>query len=46
MISEGDAISSEQSISTVDKFGRKSGLAVNTGKTQAVWIGILPNLRF
>ena len=46
MMSEGDAISFEQSISTVDKFGRKFGLAVNTGKTQAIWIGIFPNLRF
>ena len=46
MISEGDAISFEQSISTADKFGRKAGLTVNTGKTQAIWIGILPNLRF
>ena len=39
MMSEGDAISLEQSISTVHKFGRKSGLAMNSGKTQAIWLG-------
>ena len=32
MIPEGDAISFEQSISTVDNFGRKSGLAMISGK--------------
>ena len=39
MMSEGDAISFEQSISTVDNFGRKSGLVMNSGKTQAIWLG-------
>ena len=39
MMSEGDAISFEQSIGTVDKFGRKSSLAMNSGKTQAIWLG-------
>ena len=33
MMSEGDAISFEQSINTVENFGRKSG------KTQAIWLG-------
>jgi len=37
MMSEGDAISFEQSISAIDKFGRKSSLAMNSGKTQAIW---------
>jgi len=31
-----DAISFEQSISAIDNFGRKSGLVMNSGKTQAV----------
>ena len=39
MMSEGDAISVEQSICTRDKFGRKSGLAMNSGKTGAIWLG-------
>ena len=38
MISEGDAISSEQSINTVDNFGRKSGLAINSNKPQVIWL--------
>ena len=38
-MSEGDAISFEQSISAVDNFGRKSGLVMNSGKTQAIWLG-------
>ena len=37
MMSEGDAISFEQSVSAIDKFGRKSSLAMNSGKTQAIW---------
>ena len=39
MTSEGDAISFEPSVSRVDKFGRKSDLAMNSGKTQAIWLG-------
>ena len=39
MISEGDAISFEQSFSTIDNFGRKSGLVMNSGKTQTIWLG-------
>ena len=39
MMSEGNAISFEQSISTIDNFGKKSGLAMNSCKTQAVWLG-------
>ena len=38
MTSEGDAISSEQNINTVDNFGTKSGLGMNSGKTQAIWL--------
>ena len=38
-VSECDAISFELSIGTVDKFGRKSSLAMNSGKTQAIWLG-------
>ena len=38
-MSEGEAISFEQSIGTIDKFGRKSSLAMNSGKTQAIWLG-------
>ena len=37
-VSECDAISFELSIGTVDKFGRKSSLAMNSGKTQAIWL--------
>ena len=36
MMSEGDAVSFEQSICTTDKFGTKSGLAMNSGKTEAI----------
>ena len=39
MMSEGDAVSFEQSICTTDKFGTKSGLAMNSGKTEAIWFG-------
>ena len=37
MMSEGDAISFEQSFSTIDRFGRKSSLVMNSGKAQAIW---------
>ena len=39
MMSEGNAISFEQSISSVDNFGRRSSLVMNSGKTQAIWLG-------
>jgi hypothetical protein len=39
MMSEGDANSFEQSIRTIDSFGKKSGLFMNSGKTQAIWLG-------
>jgi len=39
MMSEGDAISFEQNISSVDNFGRKSGFVMNSGKTQAISLG-------
>ena len=35
MMSEGDVNSYEQSISTIDSFGKKSGLFMNSAKTQA-----------
>ena len=38
MMSEGDAISSEQNINTVDNFGTTSGLGMNSGKTEAIWL--------
>ena len=39
MMSEGDAISFERNISSVDNFGRKSGFVMNCGKTQAISLG-------
>ena len=46
-MSEGDAILFEQSISKIDNSGRNSGLAMNSGKTQAVWLGIVkPSVSF
>ena len=39
MMSEGDVNSFEQSISTIDSFGKKSGLFMNSGKTEAIWLG-------
>ena len=39
MTSEGDAISFERSVSRVDNFDRKSDLALNSGETQAIWLG-------
>ena len=38
LMSEGNAITFAQS-STADVFGGKSGLAMNSRKTQAVWLG-------
>ena len=39
IMSEGDAVSFEQTIKTIDLFGKKSGLFMNSGKTQAIWPG-------
>ena len=36
---EGDRQSFEESISTIQLFGQSSGLQLNTGKTNAVWLG-------
>ena len=36
MMSEGDVNSSINS--TIDSFGKKSGLFMNSGKTQAIWL--------
>ena len=37
MMSERDAISFELSISTIDNFGRKSGLVMNSGSSSLAW---------
>ena len=39
MLSEGDTVSFEQTVHTVDLFGHKSGLYMNSTKTQAIWLG-------
>ena len=39
MTTEGDAISFEQIIKTTEAFGNKSGLYMNAGKTQSIWLG-------
>ena len=39
MTSEGDAFSFEETIKTVNAFGAKSGLFMNSSKTQAIWLG-------
>ena len=39
LMSEVDAISSGKIIDTVDTFGRKSGLVMNSSHTQTVWLG-------
>ena len=39
MMSEQDVTSFEQSNGTIDSFGKKSGLFMNSGKTQAIWLG-------
>ena len=36
---EGDRNSVEEAILTTNDFGKKSGLFLNTGKTNAVWLG-------
>ena len=53
MMTEGDATSFEQIIQTVSIFGNKSGLYMNSSKTQSIWLGskkgslvrYLPHLR-
>lgn len=39
LMNNGDKASFEKSINIVNKFGEVSGLYLNTGKTQAVWLG-------
>ena len=39
MMTQGDAVSFDQIVQTIDIFGRKSGLLMNSSKTQAVWLG-------
>ena len=39
LLNSGDKISFERSISLLDKFGRVSGLLMNSDKTQAIWLG-------
>ena len=52
-VSEGDSLSFEETIKTVVTFGNKSGLQMNSEKTQAIWLGskkgspikLLPNMK-
>ena len=39
LISKGDRTSFEQSIAILEKFGKVSGLFMNTDKSQAIWLG-------
>jgi hypothetical protein len=43
MMTQGEAVSFEQIVETVENFGRKSGLKMNPTKTQAVWLGSKKN---
>ena len=36
---EGDKNSFEETIQTINTFGKKSGLFLNAGKTSAIWLG-------
>ena len=38
-MNNGDKNSFEKSIDVVNKFGKVSGLFLNTDKTQAIWLG-------
>ena len=35
---EGDENSSEETVKTINTFGKTSGLFLNTGKTSAIWL--------
>ena len=38
-MNNGDKISFEKSFDTIEKYGKVSGLFLNTDKTQAIWLG-------
>ena len=40
---DGSRISFEECVGTVEKFGNKSGLKLNHGKTSVVWLGNAKN---
>ena len=39
LLNNGDKISFEKTIDILDHFGKISGLYMNSGKTQAIWLG-------
>ena len=39
LMNNGDKMSFEKSLDTIEKYGRVSGLFLNTDKTQAIWLG-------
>ena len=39
LMNNGDKISLEKSLDTIEKYGNVSGLFLNTDKTQAIWLG-------
>lgn len=39
MLTHGDVVSFEQIINTINLFGNRSGLFMNSSKTQVVWLG-------
>jgi hypothetical protein len=45
---EGDRNSFEEAVNTIQNFGKKSGLVLNTDKSSAIWLGSMRNseLRF
>ena len=38
-MNNGDEVSFEKSLQTIKKYGKVSGLLLNTDKTQAIWLG-------
>ena len=39
LMNNGDKMSFEKSLSTIEKYRKVSGLFLNTDKTQAIWLG-------
>ena len=39
LMNKGDIMSFEKSLDTIEKYGKVSGLFLNTDKTQAIWLG-------
>ena len=39
LMNNGDIMSFEKSLDTIEKYGKVSGLFLNTDKTQAIWLG-------